>query len=126
MSEIYFSSPTRSSPNVLSKIGGTRASEQKNRCAEWVVVSYSSVLREVLAQEAEIMNALMQDLEDNDWEDAENVDEDIETGDKKSELERYQAETTEDPTPDFVTRSKLQAMIAPGMGRSTSHSNALT
>lgn len=63
--------------------------------------------RGVLPQEAEVIEAWMQILEDCDCEDEDYVNRDIEMEDEEMGPDREQAGTTEYLTQDFVTRAEI-------------------
>lgn len=60
--------------------------------------------RDILAQEAEIMDTWTQVLEDHDHQDVANENWDTEIEEEESEIDRELAETMEYPTQGFVTR----------------------
>lgn len=68
-----------------------------------------------VVQEAEIMEAWLQALEDCDSKDDESVDEDIGIKDEELDVDRKRAQVTECSTQGFLIRSEIQYMIGAGM-----------
>lgn len=65
----------------------------------------------IVAQDAEMLDAWTQVLEDCEREDADNIDEEIGLEYREMHLNRERAETTKYPSQYFATRSEVQKLI---------------
>lgn len=69
------------------------------------------------------MDTLTKELENSHFEDANNMNKFPMLHVEELDLERVPAQSTEDPTQKFLTRSEVQALIAGDMKDPTSHRN---
>lgn len=85
--EMSFKSSIQSRPNIISKLVEPEHLMIFPDAMKELLYRTARESTKILTQEAENLNAWMQDLENREYEDGNNVDEDIEIDDKRLEFD---------------------------------------
>lgn len=118
-----FNRSIRSNPNINPEVDEPESLMRRADVPMESLYQMASASREILTQEAKIMDPWTKALEDHDGKDANNVDEDIEIKDEELELLHELVQTKEDPIQEFFTHVEVQAKITVEKEKSTSHCN---